>query len=56
MTDISTLCTKLDYQFTDDALLVEALSHRSCGAVNYERLEYLGDGFLNFTIAAEVFH
>jgi ribonuclease-3 len=56
MADISTLCTKLDYQFTNDALLVEALSHRSCGAVNYERLEYLGDGFLNFTIAAEVFH
>jgi ribonuclease-3 len=56
MADISTLCTKLDYQFTNDALLVEALSHRSCGAVNYERLEYLGDGFLNFTIATEVFH
>jgi ribonuclease-3 len=56
MADISTLCAKLDYQFTNQALLVEALSHRSFGAVNYERLEYLGDGFLNFTIAAEVFH
>ena len=56
MADISTLCAKLDYQFSNEALLVEALSHRSCGAVNYERLEYLGDGFLNFTIAAAVFH
>ena len=56
MADTSTLCAKLNYQFKNEALLVEALSHRSCGALNYERLEYLGDGFLNFTIATEVFH
>ncbi len=56
MANLSTLCEKLDYRFNDESLLIEALSHRSSGAVNYERLEYLGDSFLNFTIATEVFH
>ena len=56
MADLSILCEKLDYRFNDESLLIEALSHRSNGAVNYERLEYLGDSFLNFTIATEVFH
>lgn len=46
---------RLDYQFNDQALLIEALSHRSSGASNYERLEFLGDSFLNFTIAAELY-
>lgn len=55
MANLSTLCEKLDYRFNDESLLTEALSHRSSGAVNYERLEYLGDSFLNFTIATEVF-
>jgi len=41
MANLSTLCEKLDYRFNDEALLIEALSHRSNGAVNYERLEYL---------------
>jgi len=56
MANTGTLCNRLGYQFTDEALLVEALSHRSSGSINYERLEYLGDSFLNFTIATEVFH
>ena len=56
MAQIQTLQGKLDYQFKDEQLLNEALSHRSSGSCNYERLEFLGDGFLNFTIASELFH
>ncbi len=45
------LCDKIGYQFTDTALLEQALTHRSAGPGNYERLEFLGDGLLNFLIA-----
>ena len=55
MADLGTLTTQLNYQFSNPALLTEALSHRSSGSVNYERLEFLGDSFLNFTIAAELY-
>lgn len=56
MPDTTLLQKKLGYEFKSAALLDEALSHRSSGACNYERLEFLGDGFLNFTIATELFH
>jgi len=56
MEDTGTLSARLNYQFSDSALLNEALSHRSNGAVNYERLEFLGDSLLNFTIAAALYH
>lgn len=56
MADIGKLSAQLGYQFTNTELLTEALSHRSCGAVNYERLEFLGDGFLNFVIATALYH
>ena len=56
MAQVQILLDKLGYQFKDKALLNEALSHRSSGSCNYERLEFLGDGFLNFTIATELFH
>jgi len=49
------LLKKLDYQFKNVALLDEALTHRSVSARNNERLEFLGDGILNFVIAAELF-
>jgi len=55
MAHISTLQTRLEYQFNDAKLLGEALSHRSIGASNYERLEFLGDSLLNFVIATELF-
>lgn len=55
MNDVSRLCRRLDHQFDDAALLQEALSHRSSGSHNYERLEFLGDGLLNFVIAAELY-
>ncbi len=39
----------------NERLYDEALTHRSAGAPHYERLEYLGDGLLNFVTAAELF-
>jgi ribonuclease-3 len=42
---------RLDYRFRDASLLRQALTHRSYGAPNNERLEFLGDGLLNFVIA-----
>jgi ribonuclease-3 len=36
-------------------LLVQALTHRSFGSINNERLEFLGDGVLNFIIASQLY-
>ncbi len=52
---LSSLCKRLDYRFNDASLLEEALTHRSVGASNNERLEFLGDSVLNFVIAHELF-
>jgi len=41
----------LGYQFQDPKLLELALKHRSVGANNNERLEYLGDAVLGFIVA-----
>lgn len=49
------LCRKLGYQFNDIKLLEQALTHRSCGDYNNERLEFLGDAVVNFVIGAELF-
>ncbi len=43
------------YTFRDPALLQEALTHRSRGQLNYERLEFLGDSILNFVVASRLF-
>ncbi|ASJ74454.1 ribonuclease III [Granulosicoccus antarcticus] len=56
MADLGILLKQLDYRFKDSSLLDEALSHRSSGSHNYERLEFLGDSFLNFVIAAELYN
>ena len=42
---------RLNCTFTDAALLERALTHRSHGADNNERLEYLGDAVLSFVVA-----
>ena len=52
---IDALLKKLEYTFSDIELLDEALTHRSFAAKNNERLEFLGDGILNFVIAHELF-
>lgn len=41
----------LGHDFTRQSLLQQALTHRSFGAPNNERLEFLGDGVLNCAIA-----
>ena len=45
----------IDYRFADQQLLDEALTHRSRGTLNYERLEFLGDSVLNLVISARLF-
>lgn len=53
--NIQPLNKKLGYNFADPELLKLALSHRSVGAHNNERLEFLGDSIINLIIAAELF-
>lgn len=53
--DFSRLYQVLDYQFNSPDLLQEAITHRSAGSKNNERLEFLGDSILNFVIAEELF-
>lgn len=54
--DLKKLCKKIDYSFKDESLLTEALTHRSVGSVNNERLEFLGDSILNFVVAEQLFN
>lgn len=41
----------LDYRFRDPSLVELALTHRSIGRPNNERLEFLGDAFLGAVVA-----
>lgn len=41
----------LDYEFRDEELLRQALTHRSAPGPNYERLEYLGDAVLDVVVS-----
>ena len=54
MSEVNTT-PQLAYRFRNSDLLEEALTHRSHGAVNNERLEYLGDAILGFLIAEILF-
>ncbi len=45
----------IEYRFAELQLLEEALTHRSRGLVNYERLEFLGDSVLNLVISSRLF-
>ena len=42
---------RVGYAFNDPGLLDQSLTHRSRGARNNERLEFLGDAILNFVVA-----
>jgi ribonuclease-3 len=48
------LANRLPYRFVNVSLLTQALTHRSFSAQNNERLEFLGDGALNFIIAQQL--
>ena len=43
------------YTFRQPELLTKALTHRSRGRQNYERLEFLGDAVLGFVVASRLF-
>ncbi len=49
------LCRALQYEFRDPNLLQVALTHRSVGADNNERLEFLGDAILSFVITNQLY-
>lgn len=46
---------KLGYHFADASLLELALTHRSAGRPNNERLEFLGDALVNMVVAEMLF-
>lgn len=50
------LARALGHVFSDIKLLRAAMTHRSTGVTNNERLEFLGDSVLNFVIAAELYN
>ena len=51
MTQQSALVRILGHEFKQASLLAQALTHRSYGTPNNERLEFLGDGVLNCVVA-----
>lgn len=50
------LCRQLGYSFKNPELLRQALTHRSYGGSNNERLEFLGDSVLNCVTATRLYH
>ncbi len=52
---LDSLQKRIGYQFNSAALLHQALTHRSFAGLNNERLEFLGDGALNFIIAHQLY-
>jgi len=53
---LNRLSKSLGYQFSDVEFLQRALTHRSVGSKNNERLEFLGDSLVNFMIADVLYH
>lgn len=52
---LKNLMQQIGYHFKNESLLEMAMTHRSFGMQNNERLEFLGDAILNFAIGAELF-
>lgn len=53
--DLARLQRRLGYEFSDLTHLQLALTHRSFGSQNNERLEFLGDSLLNMVIAERLY-
>lgn len=51
----SWLKDQLDFEFSDEVLLAQAMTHRSAARINNERLEFLGDAVLDFVISEVVY-
>ncbi|KQP03039.1 ribonuclease III [Pseudorhodoferax sp. Leaf265] len=49
--DLAALQQRLHYRFSDERLLLRAVTHRSFSADHNERLEFLGDSVLNLSIS-----
>jgi ribonuclease-3 len=48
---VAELYKKIGYEFSDESLLEQAMTHRSHKGQHNERLEFLGDSILSFVIA-----
>ncbi len=55
MSSTARLEERLGHRFQRAELLEQALTHRSYGSPNNERLEFLGDGVLDCVVAQELF-
>lgn len=55
MAGLPELVARLGHPFNQPGLLRQALTHRSHGSVNNERLEFLGDSVLNCVVATLLF-
>ena len=53
--DLDRLQQLIGHRFDDAALLRQALTHRSFGQPNNERLEFLGDSVLNCVVATMLY-
>lgn len=49
------MSTRLAYTFVNNALRERALSHRSVGADNNERLEFFGDALVNLIVTEQIY-
>lgn len=49
------LCQRLGYRFSREEMLRTALTHRSYGSPNNERLEFLGDAVLSLVISENLY-
>lgn len=54
--DPAHLEARIGHTFAQRDLLLQALTHRSYGAKNYERLEFLGDSVLNCVAGVMLYH
>jgi ribonuclease-3 len=52
---VSNSVVGFEYRFADEGLLKEALTHRSIGSRNNERLEFLGDSVLNLVVSSRLY-
>jgi ribonuclease-3 len=55
LTSRSGLVRLINYDFQQESLLTQALTHRSYSGINNERLEFLGDGVLNCVMASQLY-
>ncbi|KZN52497.1 ribonuclease III [Pseudoalteromonas luteoviolacea] len=54
--NVTELYKKIGYDFAEQALLEQAMTHRSHKGQHNERLEFLGDSILSFVIADALYH